>query len=684
MMDFTEWVLAGHTRSQFDDLIDAARLNPVSTSESIKDLPKHGEPVSLLESQNASREGKALELANVTVMGKVDPAYSVPRRVEFNCDQGKGDATCNKCPMRQLYNGETVREYAANAELPRSAIDSPDEQVRKMLKVDVRARCSDHLEINIVDKWNVEHLIVTDSIESKREASKNNDIIRSVYSVGTYDTPTNVAVRIVGEQVSNRKDQRGQLFAWLVEEVESSIDKFRMTPELHEELKVYQVQDGETVMERLKIIAEDNAHHVSRIFGRPSLHIAVRLTCASPLQIRFLGKAIKGYLSGALPGDSRTGKSDVCTSLIKHWRVGYLANCDQASLVGLVGGMQTFGNSNWVINWGLIPQHDRRFIVFDEAGSLANKDILPAMSSVRSAGVAEIVKIRTAKTNARIREIFVFNSIGGSHLAALPDGAMQAMRELFPNHEDIARFDWAMPVGRDEVPTEIVNSRHNKDVPDHVYTSDIENALMLWCWSRTVDQVKFARGVEDYILEMAKRVGERYSADFPLIQSENAKDKFARGAASVAMAVFSTNDGENVIVRKKHVDAWVGFLDEVYSSDLMGYRRMSIKRAMDEKESLSNVGVVTSFLHGEIAMFKEIGPPILKGFMSVGGRFEIRVLAEASNLSVDQAMDGMRWLEDKKMVRRTRGGKWIEPLPALTRILRDEEGTVVANDEESG
>jgi hypothetical protein len=668
--DFTDWVTAGGTKDKFFDAIDEARLRPVATAESVAQLPEHGEPVTLLESQNAMRDGKPIEFLG-TVIGKRDPAFSVPRRVEFSCDQAKG-APCKNCSMNVLHDGRAVREYRPNGDLPRTAINATDEQVRKLLRTDIRARCADHLEVDIDQKWNVEDLVVTDSVEAKQSGDGYNDIVRTVYNVGTYNTPANSTVRIVGEQISSKKDQRGQLFSWKVDPIDSNIDSFRMTPELREQLKIYQVQPGERVADRLLAMAEDNAHHVTRIFGRPGLHLVFRLVYASPLYVDFLGKRLKSTLSAAIPGDSRTGKSDIGHGLVGHWRVGVVANCDNASQAGFIGGMIQIDNS-WVPVLGLCSQYDRRAIIFDEAGSLAGTPILPAMSSIRSQGVAEIIKIRTVKAPARYREVMIFNPVNGSQLANLADGGMQAIRELFVHHEDIARFHLAYAVGRDEVPTHIINSRHADDAPEHVYTAELEHNLFLWAWSRTPDQIKFAPGVEDYILQLASRVGKRYSGDFPLLQTENAKDKFACGAAAVAQAVFSTKDGERVIVLKKHVDTWVRFLDEAYSSDLMGYRRMSIKHEREERASQGNVTEVREFLLGDLAQMSCDGKQVAKGLRSVGGRFETRSLADAASISNDEAMTGMRWLEDMHMVRRTRGGKYIEPLPALIKLLRQLE-----------
>lgn len=676
--DYTDYrVKRGYSVKDFLALVKASRQNPRFTAPLDKELPTTGEPVSLSESQNAERNGRPLELV-VTVMGKQEPAYNLPRRVEFTCDQGKG-TPCKTCPMAILYDGKEVRNYPANDPIVRTGIETTDTQVLKALRTDVRAKCGDHLEIDVIRYWSVEHLVVTDSVDSQRASDEVgvSNLVRSLYNAGTYATPVNTLVRVVGEQLPGPKDQRGVLHSWLVEGVASSIDKFQMTPDLATALEVYQPADGQSPLDKCREIAQDEAHHVTHIYGRTALHVAYGLVWHSPLEVTLLGERLaKGWLEMAVLGDSRTGKTEAASQLAGHYQAGLLYSCDQASLAGLVGGLHQPAGKHWMIRWGAIPLNDRHLIILDEAQSLVDTDIISHMSSIRSSGKAQIQKIVSSETTARTRLIWIANPPSGSQLSSLPDGGMDALRQLMPQHEDIARFDFAMAAARDEVPDSLINTTDHGAAPPHVYTHDLASALVGWVWSRKAEHIQWTAGTEGYLLKRASEVGSAYTSDFPLVQKENIRTKLARMAAAFAARTFSTDQaGEAVVVRKVHVHSAVQFLHEIYGSEMFGYARMSRRVSRDTGQASDNLPKVRAYLSGKSKKPNGDGRQVAAALAGVGGRFELRSFAETASMRLDDAMEIMRYLEDQRLVRRVRGGRWIEPQSQLTALIRELEDT---------
>jgi hypothetical protein len=676
--DYTDYrIKYGASVKDFLALVHAARQQPRAQNVPDKELPTGGQAVSLSESQNAERNKQPLELV-VTVMGKQEPAYNLPRKVEFTCDQGKG-TPCKTCPMAILYDGKEVRTYPANDPLVRSGIETTDTQMLKALRTDVRAKCGDHLDIDVVRFWSVEHLVVTDSVDSQRASDEVgvSNLVRSLYNVGTYATPVNTLVRVVGEQLPGPKDQRGVIYSWLTEGVASSIDKFQMTPDLAEALRVYQPADGQSPLDKCREIAEDEAHHVTHIYGRPLLHVAYGLVWHSPLEVTLLGDRLsKGWLEMAVLGDSRTGKSEAATHLASHYQAGLLYSCDQASLAGLVGGLHQPAGNHWMIRWGAIPLNDRHLIILDEAQSLVDTEIISHMSSIRSSGKAQIQKIVSSETTARTRLIWIANPPSGSQLSSLPDGAMDALRQLMPQHEDIARFDFAMAAARDEVPDHLINTTDHGAVPPHVYIADLARALVGWAWSRKAAHIQWTAGTEDYLLRKASEVGSTYTSDFPLVQKENVRTKLARLAAALAVRTFSTDQaGEAVVIRKVHVASAVKFLHEIYENEMFGYARLSRRVLRDTDQASGNLPKVRDYLSGKSKRPDTNGRQVAKALAGVGGRFELRSFAEAASMRPEDAMIIMRFLEDQRLVRRVRGGRWIEPQSQLTALIRDLEDT---------
>lgn len=670
--DYTDFrVTEGNKPGDFRELMERAVLRPV-TEAKLGVLPDKGEPVSVTESQNSDHNGKPLEIL-AAVTGKTAPAYSIPKVVDFNCDQSKG-TVCKVCPMSELYDGHLSKTYQANDPIIGRSLDASEEKLAKNLRADIGARCSDHLETDIEAYWSVEHLVIQDSIDSKAESVGVGT--RDVYSVGTYNSDVNSAVRVIGQQIPDPRNQRGMFIAWGVEPVKTSLDMFAMTDEIRERLTVFQPLEGQTPLDRMHDIATDLEANVTTIYGRPDLHIAYDIVWHSVLSLTLLGKPMeKGWVEAAIMGDSRTGKSDVGKKLQAHYQSGRLVSCDQATLAGLVGGVTQPTGKSWHLQWGLIPMNDRRLVILDESQSLVDKNIIEQMSSIRSSGVAQIEKIIAGEALARTRLIWIANPPSGSQLSGLAEGAMEAIRQMLPSHEDIARFDFAISVARDEVDSEIINTTWHEEV-EHVFTSQACSELVMWTWSRKADQIIWEPGCEEFLMDVARKMGIRYTSDFPLVQAENVRMKLGRIAAAIAARTFSCDaTGENLIITQQHVRDAAKFLNRSYNSESFGYGRLSRRTKRDSVSAVINTKSVRGYLSGKSGIPDHNGEKVASGLLSVGGKFDTRSFGEAASIaSTEDVMNILRWLEDVKMVRRTRGGRIIEATKELTEIVKELDG----------
>jgi hypothetical protein len=259
--------------------------------------------------------------------------------------------------------------------------------------------------------------------------------------------------------------------------------------------------------------------------------------------------------------------------------MGARVQAEQASTAGLIGGLEKMGDS-WMLSWGQIPLNDKRLLVIDETQGLPSVQI-EAMSDVRATGVAEITKIRTERTNARCRLVWLANPVTGLTLAQHNQG-VQSIAQLFKKPEDIRRLDFAITVATGDVRPEKVNARHDEAAVDPVHPSDACRDLVLWAWSRLPHQITFTREATDQILWEATRMGRRYHAAIPLVEPSDQRLKIARLAVSVAIRCFSTPDGEKVVVEKEHVDFAVDFLDRIYNAPSMSYGEYSDQQRKGE------------------------------------------------------------------------------------------------------
>jgi hypothetical protein len=663
--DLTDFFVAcGRDADDLQQAIDDASVLHESNDE--HKVPMSGRAVSLENSQAASARETLLITAQVA--GKVTPAFVVPKKLTAVCDMSAGNV-CNSCPL-MIENGKLVKELNPDDE---SLIDflrrSKDRKNALLLEL-VGARCKKHVEIRTDAEYEVEELLVAPSPDHIENGDAT-PINRAVYNVGTYATQENSTVRVVCKQIPDPNDQRGVLMGWDLKPVNTDIDDFQITPAVLKRLQRFRVREGQSPLAKCSHIARDLVYNVTHIYGRELTHIGYDLVWHSITSFNFAGKQVrKGWLEALTIGDTRTGKSEAVTALRKHYLAGVITSCEGASLAGLVGGAvnSSLDKKSWMINWGLLPNNDRRLVVLDEMSGLMSRrdsDILGNMSSIRSEGRAVVRKIVQGETNARTRIIWLSNPADGTNIADLPGSALRAIKNMIRNPEDIARFDFVTAVANNEVPSEVINSLKHKKIP-HRYTSQACHDLVMWAWSRKPDQVTWFRGAEQAVLDAATQMGDRYVSDPPLVQSENIRIKIARIAVAIAARTFSaTRDGERLIVKKAHVESAVEFLNQVYGSESMGYLRESRRVTVGRQDAHDNKPKMRRYLEDE--------PHVLAAIRAIGGdTFRSRDFEEQAALERSEANEVMRRLTEWRMIKRgSRGAVRFEP--AMTQILREME-----------
>ena len=250
----------------------------------------------------------------------------------------------------------------------------------------------------------------------------------------------------------------------------------------------------------------------------------------------------------------------------------------------------------WFVSWGKIPINDRRLVVLDEASGLS-VDNIENMSGVRSSGIAEIIKIHQEKTYARTRLIWISNTRTGDSLKQY-DYGVNAVKELMGKNEDIARLEFALTCASEEVPMQVINQqiRNRPQIP-HVYTSELCKQLILWIWSRNIDDFVFEPAAVDLILQKAQTMAEEYTSEIPLVEGANQRIKLARLAIAVAGRMFSSDEtGEKVVVRPEHVEFAHQFLEMLYKKPSLGYWEVSRQRKDQERLAAEAEDEVVEYL----------------------------------------------------------------------------------------
>lgn len=612
--------------------------------------------VSVLDSFDARRVGRPLRLT-VTIKGKRDPGYSIPRKIQYACTQDAGDK-CQNCPLFKE-DGEAERIVPGADPLVLELLDATKLQLTPTLRRYARIPECDRLRIRVTEHQSVEILFArpsVDHVDGGNDAGDYKSI--KLTSVGRHDTMPNNTVQVVGALHPDPKSQLNSFLAWDVARMETSLDRFELTRDVIEQLKRFRPRKGQRPLKKVREIADDLALNVTRIYGRPELHAAVDLVFHSVLSFDFDGKRMnKGWLELLVVGDPRTGKSEVAKLLCHHYHAGELVTCEGASLAGVLGGLQQYGSSKeWAITWGAIPLNDRRLVVLDEVGAL-DVDAIGQMSSIRSSGIAQLTKIQQERTYARTRLIWMGNP-RNARMSNYTYG-VQAIQPLIGNAEDIARFDLAMSVAEGEVPSSEINRPHR--ATETAYPAEACATLVRWVWSRTPEQVRWAPGAERLVLRSADALGRRYVEDFLLVQTANVREKIARIAVALAARTFSADDTyERIVVEKVHVRDAVAFIDKVYSMPGFGYAERSEELIADRRYAQQKSREIKVYLYNK---------PWLSKFLRSAGKFRRQDLEEIGNVDKEEANAIINTLWEARMVVKDKGD--VRLTPTLHNILRE-------------
>jgi hypothetical protein len=463
-------------------------------------------------------------------------------------------------------------------------------------------------------------------------------------------------VAVVGALQPNPRSQENEFLAHELQYIETSVDKFELNGHTRALLQRFQ---GGRPLHKLAEINKQLATHVTRIHGRPEMHAVMDLTFHSLLSFNFAGERVdRGWLESLIVGDTRTGKSLAAQRLVRHFGAGEVISCEAASFAGVVGGLQTIGQKDWVVTWGVVPLNDKRLVVLDEISGLTHEEIAQ-MSDIRSSGQAKLIKIQQETTWARTRLLWLGNPRNAT-MANYTYG-VDAIKPLVGNAEDIARFDLAMAVTLFDVPSETINQPSRGG--EMLYTHEACHAMLMWCWTRTPDQIVFTPEAEEAVFNEANEMGKLYIEDPPLIQAANIRIKIARVAAALAARIYSTDSsGERVVVGRHHVADAVRFINLLYGMASFGYRERSRERLQDR--------LTAELSKDKVAQFLKARPQLAK-FLRQAGKFRRQDLDEIMNIGREESNGIISELYEHRMVRKVLGDIVVEPtLHGLLRELK--------------
>lgn len=519
----------------------------------------------------------------VVVSAKDTAPYVVPKSLAVKCPRG-GQPGCERCAVfdnpTATYGVEADKEELL--ELVEVARDRQQGRLRRLIGVPDDCRAN---ELVPLESQNVEELRLVPQLDTRDggaggTALGGEQTVVKAYYVG-HGLEANAPYETRGRVVADPEDQHATLILREAKPNVDSLSTFEPTPEQLAELRLFQPAEWtvEGLDARLDALYDDLEANVTRIYHRRFMHLLMDLVWHSVLYLPVNGEPKKGWLDALVIGDSGQGKSETSMRLRQHYGVGEWIDMKGASVAGLKGGLDESAG-RWWVKWGAIPQNDRRLLVLDEVKGAA-PEVLQALTSMRSSGLAEVQKIERRRAWARTRLLWISNPRSDRKVETYNYG-VTAIKELLGSLEDVRRFDVAMVVATNEVTAGSITEGEQKTRPAHVHTGDLCRRLVLWAWSRDANRVCIDDAAVAACSEEAARQGARYSSSVPLVEPSDHRLKLLRLAAAEAARTFSASeDGLSLIVRECHVRHVAMFLDRLYESRFMGYDEYSKQQAKE-------------------------------------------------------------------------------------------------------
>ena len=525
---------------------------------------------------------------NALVTGKDVAPFILPKKVRVTCSK-----KCDECPLAE--SGKEFRECEIDSNKPDilGLVDVSESKVKRtvitMAGMPMNPKCRH--QIQSLESFNVESVILIPTLDD----SSSGYVTRPAYFTG-HGLKPNRAYTLIGTTAPHPDTQQAVHLFTHAKPVQSEVEGFEITPTIVHSLAKFRPKPigpmtAKAVIHKLNELADWQSRNITRIIGRPDLHIAVDLVFHSVAGFTVNNESVnRGMLDVLILGDTRCGKGYVAEGLAKYYKLGEVASGENCSFAGLVGGCEAI-NKRFIVKWGIIPLNNGRLVVIDEASSLSETDF-SKLSRVRSEGTAEINKIVREVTQASARLLWLANPRSGRPISTYNAGVM-AIRELVGASEDVSRFDFALTVATNEVNATDINKLRASEVQtdSNKYSHEDCRNLVMWAWSREPNQVYFEDDAVTLILDLALEMGRIYNPQIPLVQSENIRVKLAKVSAAVAARVFSCDEtGKKLIVTKSHVEAAHWFITSCYNKKSMAYDSWSA--AMFERNQIADEAAV--------------------------------------------------------------------------------------------
>lgn len=574
----------------FDVIINSHPfVTPVAPVDQLSIVPAIS--VSLPQISSSEYANKIVESTATIVAIDLNP-YIVPRDIRLSCSRDQ--KMCVVCPIFAMKaDNNNCVNLSINQQSPSilTFIESTKSSQMALIRDALKMPPCKVVSISVTSYWNVEEVRLVPQLNS---SDSTQYVTQPAYYVGK-GLETNSDYVMTGRV---HPDPRTQKAVFLVSSARLAVDalsSFVTTSEDYENFKIFSPLEWsiDALTAKIDEMYDDISHNVTKIYCRKDMHLAVDLAYHSLLSLKVGETKFKGWVESLIVGDSAQGKTEVVTSLQRHYSLGEKIDCKNASVSGLLGGLQQV-NNRWFVTWGVIPQNDRRLVILEELKG-ASTSVISKLTDMRSSGIAEIPKIEKRKTFARTRVIAMSNPRSENTVSSYNYG-LDVISELIGATEDIRRFDISLIVSANQIKADSLQLEREHKVP-HFMVQDICRRLILWAWTRAEDDVIFDEAALAFLKTAAITMCKNFSDEIPIVDKGSMWMKLCRLSAALAARTASINeDDKRLIVRECHVQYITDMLTRIYSEDSFGYRQFSVNT--NRMNSLAYVDELEEFIRG--------------------------------------------------------------------------------------
>jgi hypothetical protein len=375
------------------------------------------------------------------------------------------------------------------------------------------------------------------------------------------------------------RQQELVLIADQVIAMENDLEEFKITADVKNSLKVFQVQKEETVAQAMDRLFEYDKGYIGAEANK-DIAQTIDLVYHSPLDIKVGRQMVRGALDVFMVGATRTGKSK--TSKIKQqiYNLGSVINLGTTTVPGLIGGTNKATNRTKI---GLLPREHKNLVILEEFSSMQDNDFIKAMTDIRSSNEVRIVRVDSdIRVPCKLRMLTISNPKSrtggaGKSMSSYPNG-IAIILELIDSPEDIARYDFFTLVPEPEEYASFLDCEYEK-VPEVHYQNRVR-----WLWTRKPDDIIMSPQVQKYVWEQSVELNKDFNTHVKIVGTE-AWLKLVRVAVAAAGMLASTDAScEKLIVTKDHIDWAMSFFYRLYDNETF-----KLKQFVEEERKYTEV-----------------------------------------------------------------------------------------------